>query len=245
MMGFKTTRYLALGLGLGLSLAAQAPKYELGYKMGWGQTFSAEDAQKNTFSVHAALVGKMRLDDASSLIGEFGYRYFKAEDFENPLPLTAYRIDGSTTTFSQKTSIDDRQCALDGLYVSAGYRRLIPGSKTWSWQAGINLHALKSTDQRIGEIRVAGPTGTVGKIDETTDQRYGLSQVNSKNSLKPGFFAGVHGFITNDVFLEVNVMTVAYNQLTFMPFPYTGQPATFATKSQTKKVLEVSAGFRF
>ena len=234
MMGFKLTRHITtLGLGVGLSLSAQAPAWELGLKMGPGfTTVGTVKEQHSNLSLHLALTGQMKLGAKSSLIGELAYRYYRGDDWEKPLPAIAYGAGGVTGVPTAATSIDTRQNPLEGFGVMVGYRQAF-GASTWSWQVGGNLHMMRSTDQAIGDVRAVA----------TVPQ--GFAYVYSKTSIKPGFFAGVHSFINNDVFVECNLVTVGYNQLTFVPFAYTGQPSHTETTSRNKLTLELSMGYRF
>jgi hypothetical protein len=231
MMGFKLTRCLCLGLGL--SLSAAAPQYELGLKMGPGFALpSAVKDQHSNLSLHLVFTGQYKLSEKSSLIGEFGYRYFRADDWEKPLPPIAYAPDGTTGVPTQANSIDTRQDPLDGLGLSVGYRQAL-GSTGWSWQVGGNLHWMRSTDQAIGDVRA------------TSAYHEGFAYVRSTTSIKPGVFVGLHSFINNDVFVEFNFVTVGYSQITYVPLVYTGQPAHTETSSRNKLSLELSMGYRF
>jgi hypothetical protein len=238
MMGFKQTRYLALGLGLGLSLTAQAPAWELGGKLGLGMvpTSSVKDQHSN-MSMHLGLTGQYKLSADSAIIGELTYRYFRAEDWQKPLPATAVDSTGATFVPDSRYCIDTRKDELDGMALMAGYRKAI-GTTGWSWQVGGNLHWLKSQDQAIGEFRN-------GSSPLPPTPREGFAYVRSTNSIKPGVFAGVHSFVNEGMFVEFNVVTVGYDQMRYVPLAYTGQAAHWEKSSQTKLLLELSAGFRF
>ena len=238
MMGFKHARYLCFGLGL--TLSAAAPAIDLGLKMGFG--FNAtEAAQHSNLSLHLGLTGSYKLSEKSSIIGELTYRYFRADDWEKPLPAFTYAPDG-TRTYSPTAaeSIDTRQNPLEGLGLHLGYRQAI-GASSWSWQAGVNLHCMKSTDQAIGDVYYGAPL--VGGYLTTSHE--GFSKVRSTTAIKPGVFVGVHSFLSEDVFVEVNAVTVGYSQITYVPMVYSGLPAHTETADKNKLVLEMSMGFRF
>lgn len=233
MMGFKLTRCLLVGLGAGAFLSAQSPSLELGLKLGPGfSTTGTVKEQHSNLSLHLAATGQYKLSGGGKLIGELAYRYYRGDDWEKPLPAVAYGPGGATGTPTAATSIDTRQNPLEGFGVMFGYRQAF-GSSSWSWQVGGNLHWMRSTEQAIGDIRA---TSTVSQ---------GYAVLYSKTSIKPGFFAGVHSFINNDVFFECNLVTVGYTQLTYVPFAYTGQPAQTETASRNKLTLELSMGYRF
>lgn len=238
MMGFKHARYLCFGLGL--TLSAAAPAIDLGLKMGAG--FNAtEAAQHSNLSLHVGLTGSYKLSEKSSIIGELTYRYFRADDWERPLPAFAYAPDGTATYApTPMESIDTRQNPLEGLGLHLGYRRAI-GASNWSWQAGVNLHYMKSTDQAIGDVSWSAPYST----NPATWNHEGFSKLNSTSSIKPGVFVGLHSFLNEDVFVEVNALTVGYSQITYVPMVYTGKPAHTETADKNKLVLEMSMGFRF
>ncbi len=230
-MGFKHARYLCFGLGL--TLSAAAPAIDLGLKMGAG--FNAtEAAQHSNLSLHVGLTGSYKLSEKSSIIGELTYRYFRADDWEKPLPAVTYNTTGGTYAPTAANSFDTRQNPLDGLGLSLGYRRAI-GDTGWSWQAGGNIHFMKTVDQAIGDVRY-GPL--------TTD-REGFAYVRSSNSAAAGVFVGLHSFINKDVFVEINALTVGYDQIVYVPRTYTNQPAHTETTSKNKASLELSLGFRF
>lgn len=231
-MGFKHARYLVF-LGAGLALSAAAPEFDIGMKMGAGFT-SSPAAQHSNLSLQAGLTGAWKVSEKSSVIGEITYRYFRADDWEKPLPSITYNPDGTTYAPTAANSFDSRQDPLEGLGLSLGYRTAM-GNTGWSWQAGVNVHVLKSTDQAIGDVRY-GATSTL---------REGFSYVRSTTSISPGAFLGVHTFLNQDVFLEMNAVSVGYTQITYVPFAYTGKPAHTETATRNKLVLEVSMGFRF
>ena len=231
-MGFKHARYLCFGLGL--TLSAAAPAIDLGLKMGAGVN-ATEAAQHSNLSLHVGLTGSYKLSADSSIIGELTYRYFRADDWEKPLPAIAYAPDGTTYAPTAANSFDTRQDPLDGLGLSLGYRRAI-GDTGWSWQAGGNVHFMKSTDQAIGEYRNGSAS---------TSPREGFSYVRSCSSAAAGVFLGLHSFINKDVFVEINALTVGYDQIVYVPRAYTNQPAHTETTSKNKASLELSLGFRF
>lgn len=229
-MGFKHARYLVI-LGASLALSAAAPEFDIGMKMGAGFSTNVA-AQHSNLSLHAGLTGAWKVSEKSSVIGEITYRYFRADDWEKPLPSIAYAPDGSTGVPVARYSIDTRQDPLEGLGLSLGYRTAM-GDTGWSWQTGVNLHFMKSTDQAIGDITV------------NSAYREGFSYVRSTSSVSPGAFLGVHTFLNPDVFLEINAVSVGYTQITYVPFAYTGKPAHTETATRNKLVLEASMGFRF
>jgi hypothetical protein len=244
----KTTRYLLLGLGVSLFMSAQEPTLSFGLKMGSGLGMaSGNKEQASNLSLHLALTSQYRLDSKSSLIGEVKYVYFRAEDWENPsLPEEPAQIfyfsDGSPAWSSKYFGIDLRKNDLDGLVLNLGYRRAI-GDTRWSWQAGVNIHWLKSYDQALGQINLYETEEACLDADDEDDFS-NWTRLNSKNAVKPGIFAGVHGYIGNNVFVEANITTVAFDQAFFRPQVIAGKE-TVETYSRTKVVFEFSAGFRF
>jgi|GEM_PF-2321751 len=249
-MIFKTTRYLLLGLGASLIISAQEPTLSFGLKMGSGLGMaSGNKEQASNLSLHLALAGQYRLNNKSSLIGEVKYVYFRAEEWEtSAIPLEPAQIfyfpDGSPAWSSKYWGADIHKNDLDGLVLNLGYRRAI-GDTRWSWQAGLNFHWLKAQDQTLGQIALFEHEADCNDLDADWDEVVSWVKLNSDNSIKPGVFVGLHGFISDNVFVEANLLTVAFNQPFYRPHAISGKQSAVETYSRTKVVFEFSAGFRF
>jgi len=254
-MILKTTRYLVLGLGVSLFASAQEPTLSFGLKMGSGLGMaSGNKEQASNLSLHMAFTGQYRLNSKASLIGEVKYVYFRAEEYESSaVPLKPANIfyfsDGTLGWSSKYWGADIHKNDLDGLVLNLGYRRAISDTR-WSWQAGINLQWLKAQDQALGQVGVflseedcADVFNEYAWPDDNFENRW--IKLNSDNSIKPGIFAGLHGFIGDNVFVEANLVTVAFNQPFFRPHVISGKPDAVESYSRNKIVFEFSAGFRF
>lgn len=239
-----------MGLGVSLCMSAQEPTLSFGLKMGSGLGMaSGNKEQASNLSLHLALTSQYRLDSRASLMGEVKYVYFRAEEWEtSAIPLEPARIfyfsDGSPAWSSKYWGADIHKNDLDGLVLNLGYRRAI-GDTRWSWQAGINLQWLKAQDQTLGRIGLFEIEEECNDLDSWFDEDRDWAKLNSNNSIKPGLFAGVHGYIGNNVFVEANLTTVSFDQAFWRPYEISGKPDGVETYSRTKVVFEFSAGFRF
>ncbi|MDR0498211.1 MAG: hypothetical protein LBH03_00565 [Holophagales bacterium] len=250
-MIFKTTRYLLLGLGASLFISAQEPAISFGLKMGTGLGMaSGNKEQASNLSLHLALTGQYRLDSKTSLIGEAKYVYFRAMQWDYPFPkdaaLEGYFEDGTKGYISMRSSVISRKNDLDGLALVLGYKRAIADTK-WYWQAGLNIYYLKSYDQALGQINIYVNEHDADHWDGYIggDDFESITKLNGSNSIKPGIFAGIHGYISENVFVEANLQSVAFDQVLYQPHMLTGKPSTAESYSRNKVVLEFSAGFRF
>ncbi|MCL1892955.1 MAG: hypothetical protein FWG02_01795 [Holophagaceae bacterium] len=259
-MIFKTSRYLLLGLGVGLFVNAQEPTWGFGLKVGAGIGQASTNEQVSNMSVHMAFTAQYKIDSKSAFIGELKYIYFKADDWENPM-FEAHATKnfysagemwldhlqpGTKVWSSMYYSIDYRKSDLDGLVFGFGYKRSIMDTK-WSWQAGIKFDWLKSQDQTQGHVGLFEDEAYVNSrpANDPGDEIVRWVALNGKNTIKPGVFAGITGFVSENVFVECNLSTIAYTQPFYTPYVYTGNPSTVVENSRNKIVLEFSAGFKF
>lgn len=214
---------------LSLPLSAQSG-LTYGIKFGAGPVLSAVGEQRARAAVNLALTLEKSLGKDSAFFAEAGYRFFRAEDHEVTRFGVGYAPGGVTGTIVNTSSVDVRKDTLDGLVFNGGYRRALAGDLFW--QAGLTLAALKSKQEVTGQLLV----GTY---------REGLNYTPTKTGYGLGAFAGLQYRMSNEFYFELNVASVGYSEVNYIPFAYTGQPATTETKTKNKLVLDANLGFRF
>ncbi len=212
-----------------LPLAAQA-RISYGIKFGAGPVVSSAGDQKARATLNFALTAERPFGVDAVLFGELGYRFFRSEIHEVTRFGTGYTPSGGTGTIVNSSSVDDRNDTLQGYVLNAGYRRQIVGM--WHWHAGLILSSLTSTQEVTGQIQV----GT---------SREGLNYTPSKTAFGLGAFAGIQAQTSKSFFLELNLSSLGYSQVNYIPLSYTGQPATTETKTKNKLVVDANLGFRF
>lgn len=220
---------LLLAAGCSLPLSAQAG-LTYGMKFGAGPTLSSAGEQKARAAINFAFLAERPFSGGATLFAELGYRFFRAEDHEVTRFGTGYAPGGATGPIVNTSSVDIRKDTLEGYLLSAGYRRPLVGDL--SWQAGLTLGSMRSMQEVTGQI-------TVGTYRE------GLNYTPSKTAFGLGAFAGLQYRASKDFFLELNVASVGYSEVNYVPFAYTGQPATTETKTKNRLVLDANLGFRF
>jgi hypothetical protein len=222
-------------LAMGSGLLAQESPLSFGVKTGGGLVVSNAGDQASRVAVGLAFFGEYKLAATSSVFGELKYRNFRAMYHEVTRLGTGYSTTSTpavpvTGNITQATSVDIRRDPVEGLGLGFGYRSRI--IEDLSWQAGISLDWLKSTQEVTGQL-------TVGATRE------GLSYTPTTSKIKPGAFAGVQWTVSKNMYLETNLTYVAFQQVNYVPKAYSNVAAHTETKSVGKVLLEVNCGFRF
>jgi len=124
-----------------------------------------------------------------------------------------------------------RRNKLSGFSARLGYRSAF-GTSDFSWQAGLVLDGLKSRQEASGQL-------TVGAAIES------IAVTPEKTKIRPGGFAGVYSEISEDISLELNLFTVSYSRVNWVPQTYSGRPAAAEYKDRMGFALECAIGFRF
>lgn len=202
--------------------ALHAQSFDMGFKVKAGLTSGnlADDMQSNKL-MGLGVTAEWGLSDKASLIGELSYTSMPGTDYFYPMP--------STVTLA--TSTDRRKNSLEGFSLRGGYRAPLL-DWGWSWQAGLSLDRFKSRQEVSGQL-------TVGANTE------GLANTPEKTSINIGAFAGLRTTLSEDFSFEVNVLSLGYKQVNWVPQSYSGAPATATDRSRRAFALEVALGFRF
>lgn len=248
-------RSLALAAVLGLPLCAQSP-WALGIKFGVAPTVGTPGEQRTRGSVLAGLQGEYRVAGLGILYGELNYRNFRAYNFEATRFGVGYAPNGTVGEITQWAfdavaglpradgrydSVDLRKNLLEGMGLNLGYR-LPLGQGIWSVQGGLTLSVLKSTQEVIGSLHVV-QNRTAAKPTVLSTEN--MLVTRSKSSLRPGFFGGLRAELGANLFVESNLSFLGYSEVNYLPFSYTGKPATTEARGHMKAVLELNAGLKF
>lgn len=190
-----------------------------------------EDMNRNetlSFSLTAdfAKVGK------GALFGEFGFYYYggmnKATAFGSSKGTGTAVPSG---TLYAETSADMRKNQMQGFGLRAGYRA--PLGWGWDWQAGMSLDSLRYSQEAVGQLQV-----TVNKVNVIES----FAVTPHTNKMNVGAFAGVQRALNDDVTFEVNVATVGYSSINYVPKTYTGAAAA-QTETKTRRGFQLEFGF--
>lgn len=227
---FRTASATALAIAMasaGLSAQDGSSKLGGGVKVRIGVDSGAvqEDTQANKLlGVGVGLT--YSLSKSSAIIGELTYTQFSSRITPNPILAPA----------NPALSGDMRKNKLSGFSARLGYRSAI-GSTDFSWQAGLVLDGLKSRQEASGQLAVGAVIGTA--VIES------IANTPEKTKIRPGGFAGVYSEISEDISLELNLFTVSYSRVNWVPQTYSGRPAAAEYKDRMGFALECAIGFRF
>lgn len=161
------------------------------------------------------------LTSSSAVFGELVYLNFASTDYWNPLPASA--------TFA--TSVDLRKNRLEGFVIRGGFRSAF-GPKGLSWQAGLDLDRLRSRQEVSGQI----------VIGSTTE---GLAATPENTKINIGLFGGLHYDLGDSATLELNLVSIGYGKVNWVPRSYSGTTATAETTTRRGFVYEAAVGFKF
>jgi hypothetical protein len=199
------------------------------------------------------LGGSLKLAGGGALIGEIGFTYFGGGEYDamrrsgtiyyNPAaPASTY--NGSQVFVSVGSTADSRKNLLEGFDARFGYSNGLRAN--WSWQAGLTLDSLKSRQEVSGGLRpVYGPTPWVGNGTAVPGGYYeGLTATPSRTKMNLGAFAGLKSQIGDNFTLEFNLRSVGYSRVDWVPFTYSGRPATSTTTSRRGLGLELAFGLK-
>jgi hypothetical protein len=240
MEAFMPTRKLLTALaGLVLvagsvsTLGAADLPFNPGVKFRFGVVGGAlqEDLNKNQM-VGFSLTADLMTWGSSTLFGELTYTtisgdqktamFKELKDGGSPFP-------GGTVEVND--SADTRKNGLAGFGLRAGYRA--PLAWGWNYQAGLTLDSLKYTQEALGYLT------------PTVEANESIATKCTTNKLNVGAFAGLHRPF-GDFSFEVNVSTVGYSSINYVPRVYSGL-ATATTETSTRRgiMLDIALGLKF
>ncbi len=250
------------------ALAAADPKgldFAVKFKAGTTAGNLKDDTHDNKL-LGLSFAGSWSLGDGASFIGELGYSYFGGGEFDamqrsgtfyyNPAspsstyngnPVTLIIVSPSGAANAQG-SADARRNKLEGFSARFGYARKFFG--TWSWQAGLTLDKLKSRQEVAGTLRpvyLAGTTPTPIPVPgQPTGVYYyeALSATPESSKVNVGAFAGVKTAIGENFSFEINLLSVGYSQVNYVPFTYSGVAAQSTTSTRRGLGLEFAFGLK-
>jgi hypothetical protein len=251
----KFTKAALAAISLFATLGAAEPKgLDLSAKFRAGATAgNLKDDSRSNKMMGLSLAGAWNLGDGAALIGELGYTYFDAGEYDamarsgsiyyNPAaPSSTY--NGNPVFLSIESSADSRKNRLEGFGARFGYsKRFAPD---WSWQAGLTLDSFKSRQEVSGTLRpVYGPTAWVGNGTAVPGGYYeALTSTPTSSKLNVGAFAGVKTQLGDNFSFEVNLLSVGYTRVNWVPFSYSGQTATSTTTNRRGIGLEFGFGLK-
>jgi|GEM_PF-1667414 len=161
-------------------------------------------------------------------------------------------VGGEALYLDPINSIDMRKHSVSGFGLRAGYMAKLPISwmQDWSWQAGISLDRLQ-TKYEVAQtlIPVYGPdatyAGSMWNYDPANPDYYeGLADVHTATKLGPGLYAGLVVPLNNEYHFEMNLRSVGYTQVDYLPFTYTGKKAAFTESTKYGFVIEFAFGMK-
>lgn len=169
-----------------------------------------------------------------TVFGELNYSYFAGLDYAQQF---APRASGGTLFPGGRvyadTSADNRKNQASGFGVKAGYRA--PLGWGWNWQGGLSLDSLKYEQQASGQLLYNTPP-----VSES------IATTSHTNKLNVGAFAGLQFPFGEAFAFEVNLATVGYSSINYLPKVYTGAAAaTTETKTRRGFVLDFALSTKF
>lgn len=253
-----TSHLTALALlAAGLGLSANGPS--LDFKIGSGVFVGDPGSSRNMSLQHLALQVSQPLG-SGSLFAELQTRLIRADSYDNTKlgtgyarnaagqvvtgVITAYRINptsGRPEANGNYDSVDLRRDNLDGYSVNLGYRMPF-GPEGLTVHGGLSLHALRAQQDVSGGIKVIVDRNATTPVVLGSENFYTQYE---KRSLMPGAFAGARYQVNKTLFVEGNVSLLAWKDVQWMPFSYTGQAPTTELLARRKASVEFSMGMTF
>ncbi len=203
-----------------------------GVKFRFGVTGGAlhEDMNKNAM-VGISITADLATWGQSAIFGELGYMTMNGDNKTMEFGAAGTQFPGGLVQAS--TSADTRRNSLNGFTLRGGFRSpLVWG---WNYQAGLTFDSLKYTQEALGQLVGTGPGG----INES------IAAKPTENKLNVGAFAGLHRPFGESFSFEVNVSTVGYSSVNYMPRVYTGVAAASETKTRRGYMLDIALGMKF
>lgn len=253
-----TSHLTALALlGAGLGLCAKGPS--LDFKIGSGVFVGDPGSNRNMSLQHLALQVSLPAGKGS-VFAEIQTRLIRSDSYDNTQlgkgyalntsgqvvtgVITAYRINptsGRPEANGNFDSVDLRRDNLDGYSINLGYRMPL-GLEGLTVHGGLSLHALRAQQDVSGGLKVI--------VDRNVTTPVVLGQENfytqhEKRSLMPGAFAGARYQVNGNLFVEGNVSLLAWKDVKWMPFSYTGQAPATELLARRKGSVEFSMGMTF
>ena len=231
-----------------------AVKFKAGTTMG-----NLKEDTRDRKLMGLSFAGSWGLGNGGSLIGELGYSYFGGREYDamkrsgtfyyntsapsstyTGIPVTLIIVNPSGTP-NANGSADARRNKLEGFGARFGYSRTFSG--TWSWQAGLSLDKYKFRQEVAGTLR---PVYMVGTTVTVVPGGYyeALSATPEASKLNLGAFAGVKTAIGENFSFEVNLLSIGYTQVNWVPFTYSGTPAAATTSTRRGLGLEFAFGLK-
>ena len=184
-----------------------------------------------------------------TVFGELTYSYFAGLDFAKQFdPKATPFVSGTPggTVFPggrvyANTSADNRKNQLTGFDVRGGYRA--PLGWGWNWQAGLSLESLKYEQQASGQLFYNTPTILTTQASPFNES---IATTSHTNKMNLGAFGGLQFPFGEAFSFEVNLATVGYSSINYVPKVYSGATvATTETKTRRGFVLDFAIGTKF
>lgn len=251
----KLTKAALAAISVCAALGAADPKgLDLAVKFKAGATAgNLKDDTHDNKLMGIALGGSWSLGGGAALIGEVGFTYFGGGEYDamprsgtfyyNPAaPSSTY--NGAPVTIaiaSPSGSADARKNRLEGFGARFGYAQ--KAFDTWSWQVGLSVDRYKSRQEVAGTLR---PVYFVGSTMTAVPGGYyeALTATPESSKVNLGAFVGVKTSIGENFSFEVNLLSIGYTQVNWMPFTYTGQAAASTTTNRRGLGIEFAFGLK-
>lgn len=158
----------------------------------------------------------------------------------NPAAPSTQKDPSNPYRLSPKSSVDDRKNTFEGFVLRAAYEmRLgsVLGSEVHG-HAGLGVSRYKARQEAVGTLRpvygVDAPTSANGgTLADPKDLIYeGIHQTPEATKIGIEPFMGVSMAIGERYHLQIDLRSVAYPQVNWMPWTYTGQAAHAEVTSQ-------------
>jgi hypothetical protein len=239
---------------LALAAPCAAQDLQLSFKLGAGPFLLDPGQGRSRTNIHLGAELAMPVAKGQAFLGA-EYRVFRNFSYDATQLGTGYGTNGTTgqiTAYVLGTdglpkadraydSVDIRRDNLDGVTFSLGYRFPF-WTQGLSARGGINLSFLRSQQDVTGGINVVVNRNVTTPVVLGSEKFYTQFQ---KTSLAPGGFAGLRYDVTKVFFVETNLCFLGFKEINYLPFSYTGQPATTEMRKRFKSVLEFSVGINF
>ncbi len=151
----------------------------------------------------------------------------------NPAAPSTQKDPNNPYRLSPKSSVDDRKNTFEGFVMRAAYEMRLGGvlGNDIYGHAGLGISRYKARQEAVGTLRVVygadSPTSTTGgTLADPKELIYeGIYQTPEATKIGIEPFVGASMAIGERYHLQVDLRSVAYPQVNWMPWTYTGQTA--------------------